>query len=156
VPVTEISPGERWAKRVRWLLMLAIAFMIVLLLVDGRSGPASRFAVRSAYAEPVAAAPGFIALTLPGDGKDLRFYIIDTTKRVVCVYTLVGDKVRLVSAREYDRDMDIFDASFQVATKDGKSVINTFEGTQGVDRQTAAAYADGLQKLLDDASKRPK
>ena len=168
---SEVSRGERWAKRVRHVLMLTIAAMVVLLLFGAPRGSSSRLAIRSAYAEAVGAAPSMLALILPGGGGlaggtdtggggggggGLRFYIVDTGKQVVCVYGLNGDKIRLVSAREYSRDMDILDASLDVpaSTAKGPMQIKSFEGTQGIDRTTADLYATGLQKLLEEAEKK--
>ena len=157
--------GRRWALRVRYALMAAIAVMVVLLLFQGPRSGSPRYVLNSAYAESVAAAPGFLAVMLPGGGGDvggggagggvggLRFYLVDTTKQVVCVYTMVGDRIRLVSAREYSRDMDIVDASLTVPTKGGAQ-IRSFEGTQGIDRATAEAYADGLREWQSKSEKK--
>lgn len=168
----QAQSGSRWAARVRYALMAAIGVMVVLSLAQCWLPGTSRLAIRSAYGQAMGAAPSFLALMLPSGGGgggfgdvggaaggggvgNLKFYLIDTTKQVICVYDLRGDKIRLVSAREYSRDMDIADASLDVPMRGGGRV-NSFEGTQGLTRTEAAAYADGLKQWLDESEKKSR
>jgi hypothetical protein len=148
------------ARYIRYSLMLAIAGMLALILLDAPWRGEQRFRVRSAYADGFGAAPGVIALTLGGSGGGStgeagtggggggggtanRFFIIDTAKNVICVYTMTGEKIRLVNARKYDTDTDILDASLDVGG------IRSFEGGNGLSRVEAKAYAEGLKKLME-------
>jgi hypothetical protein len=145
--------------------MLAVAVMVALILLEVPWRGEQRFRVRSAYAD-FGAAPGVIAISLGGGGGTAgggesgaagggggaasRFYIIDTAKNVICVYTITGEKVRLINARKYDYDTDILDASLDVAG------IRSFEGGNGLSRVEAKAYAEGLKKLMESGqAKRP-
>jgi hypothetical protein len=148
------------ARYIRYGLMLAVAVMVALILLEVPWQSQQRFRVRSAYADGIGAAPGMIAISLGGGGgggsaggetsttagggsATNRFFIIDTAKNVICVYTMTGEKIRLVNARKYDADTDIVDASLDVAG------IRSFEGGNGLSRVEAKAYSEGLKKLME-------
>ena len=149
----EISRFEAGlAKRIRFGLLLGIVVVVGLIFSASRQDSALQpFFMRPAYAGPVAAAPGFLALSAVA-GVNQKFYLIDTTKEVVCTYQLEGDKIRLVSAREFKRDTDILDSSIELTGPDGKVI--KIEGGSGVDRETAEHYADGIKKLLEQSEKK--
>lgn len=154
-PSTQAQP--RWGERLRVVLVGAIVLMIGLTLWKAPWSGGDRYMMRSAYGNALGAAPGMLALTLPGSGDrimDNKIYLIDTTKMVICVYAFRNEKIRLVSAREFSRDMDIMDASDSVPTPDGRGQIRPPEGNNGFDRDTAAAYADGQKLLIDQSQKK--
>lgn len=146
-----------WTRRMRAVLMVLSVVMIGLLLSKIPWGGGGDYLVRSAYGNQLGAAPGFIAMTLASGGSgsnaDPKIYLVDATKRVVCVYAFRNEKIRLVSARMFDADMGILDASEPVRSEDGRSVIRPPEGNNGFDRNTAEAYAKGQQKAAADARK---
>lgn len=150
-----------WARRLRSLLMVAAVVMIGLVLYKAPWGGSDNYLVKSAYGSQVGAAPGFIAMTLAessGTGSarigDTKIYLVDTAKRVACVYAFRNEKLRLVSARQFDQDMSILDASDAVRSEDGRSIIKPPEGNNGFDKKTAEAYAKGQQKMVEDSEKK--
>lgn len=146
-----------WTRRLRAALMVLCVVMVGLLLSKIPWGGGGDYLVRSAYGNQLGAAPGLLAVTLDSDGSgsngDPKIYLVDTTKRVVCVYAFRNEKIRLVSARVFDADMGILDASEPVRSEDGRSVIRPPEGNNGFDKKTAEAYAKGQQKAAADARK---
>jgi hypothetical protein len=149
---------SRWAERLRVVLAGAIVLMIGLTLWKAPWSGGDRYIMKSAYGNSVGAAPGMLALTLPGEGnatQNTKIYIVDTSKMVVCVYAFRNEKIRLVSAREFSKDMDIKDASDRMPTPDGRAWIKPPEGNNGFDRETAAAYAKG-QELFEKQAKKKR
>src|SRR5688500_8052090 len=57
-------------------------------------------------ANPVSAATSYLSFTVRL-GANSKFYITDTNRKVICVYSLAGEKLRLVSARKIDHDTKI-------------------------------------------------
>lgn len=145
---TQGSKGDRIAKGVRYVLLAGIATMAVLIVASARNP----FEVKTANAELISAAPGFLALSA-STGQETNFYLIDSTKQVICVYQMVGDKIRLVAARDYTKDMEIVDGSLNVLAADGRP-LKPVEGGDGHDRKDAEAYADALKKLIESAEKK--
>lgn len=144
------------AKTVRKILIVAIFGMGILILTASFSAERSLnpFAVKSANAELISAAPGFLALSanIAGLQTNSNFYLIDSTKQTICVYQLKGDKIRLTAARNFNRDTDIVDSSLDVMGGDGR-MVKSFEGGNGLDRAEAENYAEGLKKLMEAAEK---
>ncbi len=93
------------------------------------------------------AAPGYLSLTVrPGSAN--KFYIVDTTRQVICVYNLSSsDELRLVSARRFDHDRSIMDATIPAPKPLEK--INT-----GVTYAEAEAYQKACEKLIETEKKR--
>lgn len=137
------------AKFARYLLLFGIGGVLVLIVAAARGGHGSLNPVRvgSVNADMISAAPGCLVMTTT-IGTGTNFYLIDTIKQVICVYQMDGDKIRLVSAREYKPDVEIVDSSLDVGN------IKSFEGGNGVDRQTAEAYGEGLKKVLEQYEKK--
>ena len=152
------TPAQsRWGERLRFVLAGAVVVMIGLILWKAPWSGGDRFTMRSAYGNSVGAAPGILAITIPetqGRGSNHKIYLIDSTKMVCCVYAFRNEAIRLVSAREFSRDMDILDASDRVPTPDGRGTIKPPEGNNGFDRDTAAAYAEGQKKLVEQSKKK--
>lgn len=147
------SGNERFALGVRYVLVAAIAVLAVLILKDARSArDVNPLRVSDAQAGIVSAAPGYLVMSQSVTVAD-KFYIIDTTKQVICVYHMNGDKIRLGAARDFSNDTEIVDSSVSVITAAGKRV-DSFEGGSGVSVTEAAEYAEGLKKLLEDAEKK--
>lgn len=144
----QASAGERWARRMRAVLIAGIALIAVLIFASARDGRGSLnpFEVRNANAEMISAAPGYLALSA-SIGNEVNFYLLDSTKQVICVYQMVGDKIRLVAARDWSRDTDIPDSSLNVVSADGRQQLKAFEGGTGLDRKDAETYADAVKKL---------
>ena len=144
------------ARNVRKLLLASIFGMVVLILSASLTGERSLnpFALKSANAELISAAPGFLALSanIAGINTSSNFYLIDSTKHVICVYQLKGEKIRLTAARQFEKDTDIVDSSLDVTGGDGR-VVKSFEGGNGLDRAEAENYAEGLKKLVEAAEK---
>jgi len=154
-PSNAVQPG--WAQRLRTALIFAVMLMVGLVLWKAPWDAGDNYVMRSAYGSTIGASPGFLVMTIPGSGgraSDVKIYLIDSNKRVACVYAFRNEKIRLVSARKFERDMDILDASDVVRTVDGRNMITPPEGNNGFDRKTAADYADGLKKMIDDAEKK--
>jgi hypothetical protein len=55
-------------------------------------------------------AGGVVAIAGNGDKSDF-FYLVDTTKQVVCVYRWSNPGLRLVCARAYDYDLELLDTA---------------------------------------------
>lgn len=141
---TPESFGDKLARLTRLALLGGIAVVAALLLTSPRPLE-NPFAISRAQAEGIAAAPGYLSMTVTA-GNQAKFYVIDSNKKVVCVYDIVGDKVRLVSARKFDFDSDIFDGSIPVQPKFGRGI----EGGSGIDRKEAKEYSEAIKKLWDD------
>lgn len=145
---------DKWAARARSVLLALIAVLLALIVAGPENrGIGNPLTLSRAQAEGVAAAPGHLVLTSPMT-NDSKFYLIDTTRKVVCVYNLNGSKMRLVAARKMDHDAEIVDSSVNVTTADGKSQIKSFEGGNGIDRSVAKDYSEGLKKMLEAATKK--
>lgn len=149
------SGNEKFALGVRYVLVAAIAVLAVLILKDARSArDINPLNVPSAQAGIVSAAPGYLVMSQAVTLND-KFYLIDTTKQVICVYHMNGDKIRLGAARDFSSDTEIVDSSVDVMTATGKR-IESFEGGTGISVTEAAEYAEGLKKLLEEAEKTKK
>ncbi|HEY3322151.1 MAG TPA: hypothetical protein VGP72_16920 [Planctomycetota bacterium] len=92
---------------------------------------------RVGAATPVAAAPSYISCTVKA-ASNSKFFLTDTTKQVICVYSLQGDQVRLVSARAFDHDRRLVDASVPT----------------GMTREQAAQHVKSSQPALDALEKK--
>ena len=140
---------ERLAKSARFVLLAAIAVVVSLLIIGAPNrGSINPFSVNGLHAESLASAPGFLVMTVPvGAG---HFHVIDTDKKVICVYSMVGDKIHLVSARKFDTDSDVL--SSDVSTPKHPAGIG---GGNGVTRLEAKDYADEIQKILEKAANKP-
>jgi hypothetical protein len=146
---TPQSFGDKLARWTRLGLIAGIAIVAGLLMTNPHSTSLNPFVVNRANAEGgIAAAPGYLVLTV-NVGAASRFYIIDTTKKVVCIYDVVGDKLRLVSARRFDFDGDIFDGSIGV-TKFARGI----EGGNGIDRKEAKEYGEAINKMWEESQKK--
>jgi hypothetical protein len=140
---------DKTARIVRFILIAAIGFFIILLIAAPQKFE-NPLVVRNAFGEGgVSAAPGYIALNCNGSTSS-RFYLIDTNKQVICVYSLNGAKLRLVSARKFDFDAKIVDSSLQGQDAKGRG-LKPIEGGNGIDRDIAKDYSEAIQKWLDDA-----
>jgi hypothetical protein len=95
---------EKFAIGARYAMVAMFAGAIALLLTQ-------KISVVNA-ATPVAAAPSYLSFTTKNNGN-AHFYITDTNRKVICVYSLIGDQLRLVSARRFDDDSRIVDATFK-------------------------------------------
>jgi len=138
--------SDRIAKFVRMGLVAGIVAVAAMIFVDLRKDPSSGVYLKSAHAD-IAAAPDFIALTAAAD-QNSKFYLVDTTKQVICVYQLVGEKIRLVAARDFSQDTDIVDTSSAVGGQPSP------EGGNGATVKEAILYRDALKKAIDDAEKK--
>ncbi len=143
--------GDKLAGIARFILVGAIAVIASLIaLGPQRHGVENPISVRSAQAAGggggIAAAPGYLLLTT-GVGQTDKLVLVDNNNQVICIYTLHGSKLRLVVARKFDYDSQIFDASVNIPG------IRPFEGTDGIDRDTAKTYSEKLKELWE---KKPK
>jgi hypothetical protein len=145
---TPQSLGDKLARVTRLVLLGGIAIIAALLVTSPRPLE-NPFAISRAQAEGIAAAPGYLSMTVTV-GNQSKFYIIDSNKKVICVYDIVGDKARLVSARKFDFDSDIFDGSLAVQPKFARGI----EGGSGIDRKEAKEYSEAIAKMWEDAKKK--
>lgn len=142
--------SDRLARHARIGLLAAIAIMIGMIAANVRS-TGNPMTIRSATAEgAVTAAPGYLVLSM-NTGGAAKFYIADTTKQVVCVYEVNGDKLRLVGARKFDYDADVFDGSLGA----GKAARG-IEGGNGVTRSEAKDYGEAINKMFEEAKAKSK
>ena len=141
--------GDKLAKIARVVLLTAIAAVLALIIIRPQnSGPPNPFSVGRAQAEGICAAPGYLLLTAKS-GTAAKFYLCDTSKQVFCVYETQGEKVRLISARKFDEDVKIFDASINTQT------AKSFEGKRpGITRAEAKIYADAISQAKEKAEKK--
>jgi hypothetical protein len=145
---TPESFGDKLARVARLALIGGIAVVAALLVTSPRPLE-NPFTLSRAQAEGIAAAPGYLSMTVTV-GNQSKFYVIDTNKKAICVYDIVGDKVRLVSARKFDFDSEIFDGSIAVQPKYGRGI----EGGSGIDRKEAKEYSEAIAKMWEDAKKK--
>ena len=140
---------DKLAKVARAILLVAIAAVLTLIVIGPRnSGLPNPLMVQRAQAEGICAAPGYLLLPTKVGGAS-KFYIVDSTRQVICVYETNGDKIRLVSARKFDKDVEIFDAS--LATPNAKAP----EGhTPGLNRKEAGEYADAIKAAKEKFEKK--
>lgn len=143
--------GDRLARIVRGVLLAAIAVVIALIIVGPKNhGLPNPFAVGPVQADgPLSAAPGYIMLPIKTGGA-AKFYVCDTNKQVICVYETTGEKLRLVGARKFDKDIEIFDASIQVS-----GAAKAPEGHHpGLTREEAGSYAEAIKAAREKAEKK--
>jgi putative hemolysin len=141
--------GDKLARIARGILLAAIAVVIALIIVGPKNGGLPNpLSVGRANAEGgICAAPGYIMMPVKQGGVS-RFCVCDTTKQVICIYEMNGEKLRLVSVRKFDKDTEIFDASLQVGAK-------APEGhTPGLNRREAGLYAEAIKAYREKAEKK--
>jgi len=140
------------ASRVARLLLLAGIAVVAALIV---ASPDTRNAVNpmrvgDAQANGgICSAPNYLALTA-GAGDNDKFYVIDTNKKVICLYRIETDKIRLTGARKFDKDELIWDSSLPLFN--GKPL----EGGGGATRDQADKYGQDVQKLIESSTKKKK
>lgn len=90
-------------KRPAWLdgLLLGAVLTLGVLYLAPRAG--------TARAEGGGAANNIIAIT-GVDGEADKLFLVDTARQRILVYRNVGDKLRLVSVRGYEYDVEIVDS----------------------------------------------
>ena len=128
--------SETLADCVRYLLAGLFALVIY---------SAFTFSDQKAHAaNPVAAAPGYLSFTLRSAGNS-KFYITDTNRKVICVYSLNGNELRLVSVRRFDQDSSIIDGSIKapVAVE-----------ANGCTRDDAKVFVRNCKAILDEAARK--
>lgn len=147
-----VSFGDRLARYARFGLLAAIAVLAGMILSDMRQeNNFNPLKLKSAMAEgAVTAAPGYLVLSMTTGGTS-KFYVADTTKQVMCVYEVNGDKLRLVGARKFDHDADVFDGSLP-AGKNARGI----EGGNGITRAEAKDYAEATTKMFEDYKSKAK
>ena len=142
--------GDCACRVSRYLLLTGIAVVAALLITAPPSQRLAANPLRMSTANAaggVCSAPNYLALTTTG-GTD-KFYIIDTNKKVICVYRIQTAAIRLVAARKFDEDEKIWDASLPLMN--GKSL----DGSDGATRDQAKKFADDMQKLIEQGKKKP-
>lgn len=139
---------ERAARWTRFVIVAAIAVVLGLIVTTPRNEVP--LTMSRAQAEGIGAAPGYLVTTLGANAAE-KFYLIDTNNKVICVYSVNGDKLRLVAARKFDIDSDIWDASTPL-----KGIV--VEGGNGVSRNQAKNYLEEFKVQMDklEASKKPR
>ena len=143
------NESKKVAEKLAYMTRVVLIGMIIVvatLMITNFSQSSNPFSINRANAEGgICATPGY--LTLTSDlGRASKFFIIDTNRQVICVYNMIGDKLRLVSARKFDFDSDIFDGSLPMGT-----AAHGIEGGNGVTRTEARIYSEGLKKLWEAA-----
>jgi hypothetical protein len=100
------------------------------------------FGPQKAHAD-ISAAPGYLCATMRSNNK---FYLIDTNEKKICVYALHNEGLRLVSARKFTQDEQIFDGSMK-----GPIPI---EGRNGVTVAETEAYLKNTKADVDAIKKK--
>jgi hypothetical protein len=137
--------SDRLARYARYGLLIAIAVVGGMVLSSART-QGNPFTIRPAVAEgSVTAAPGYLILSMNTGGAS-KFYLADTTKQVLCVYEITGDKLRLTGARKFDVDANIFDGSLPGGGKYARGI----EAGNGVTRDEAKEYGDAMTKMFEE------
>lgn len=146
-----VKPPEKLATIARVILLGGIAVVLGLIVISPKNSTiVNPLTVGRAQADgSICAAPGYLMLTMPV-GAASKLYLNDTNKQVLCVYEVTGDKLRLVNARKYDHDSAIFDMSIPGAQN------KVPEGGNGITRDEAKSYGDGIQKTFTDYKKKFK
>ena len=145
-----LSMADSASRVTRFLLLAGIAVFAALIIAS----PDTRNAVNpmrvgNAQANGgICSAPNYLALTA-GAGDNDKFYVIDTNKKVICIYRIQTASIRLVCARKFDEDEKVWDPSIPLLKN------RPLEGADGVTRADAKDYADSLQKFLDSGKKKP-
>jgi hypothetical protein len=124
---------ERVALCARYLIIAGFAMVFSVMMWGAKDD-------RAHASSPVAAAPSVISFTAKIN-RDSKFYITDTSRKIICVYSLVGDKLRLVSARKYNHDSQILDSNLPGAI--------TIEGGNGITAEQAEQYVKQAKPELD-------
>lgn len=140
--------GDRLAKIARFVLLVAIGVIAALIILGpknhGLPNPVSVGNVQAAGG--ICAAPGYLMMPINAGGA-AKFYVCDTNKQVICVYETTGEKLRLVGARKFDKDLDINDGAIPINGK-------VLDGHHpGLDRTEAAAYGEGIKAAREKAKK---
>jgi len=141
------SFADKLATATRFCLVAGIAIVGALILAGPDRGLPNPFQLQRATAEGgIAAAPGYLVLSTNASGS--RFHIIDKNKQVICVYTMIGDKLRLQSVRKFDFDGDIYAGDIETNRLKG------IEGGNGIDRKDAKEYSETIKKMREDFEKK--
>lgn len=153
--------GDKVASVTRIILVAAIVIVAALIISNpSRQDSMNPFTVGRANAEGIVSAPGYIALTSP---TGQNFYIIDSKKQVICVYSILGGQLRLVAARKFDYDTKIWDDSVNLAKYNPKLI--PWDNGDGIfrdpplnepDALSAKTYAEAFQKAWEEIFKGPK
>jgi hypothetical protein len=138
--MTETTPFSRAARWTRFTLLAAIAAVLGLIVTTPRNE--YPLTMSRAQANAISAAPGFLLTSLTA-GNANQFYIVDTTKQIICVYNVTGDQLRLEAARKFDYDTEIWDSS--VAAKG----IRIEGNTNGIGRDDAKAYWEEIKPKIE-------
>jgi hypothetical protein len=150
-----LAGAKSWAEcasRIsRIVLLTGIAVVAALILT---ASPQQRASMNPLSINPanatgsVCAAPNYLALTAAGGNQKL--YLVDTNKKVICVYRIQSASVRLTAARKFDKDELILDSSLPLMN--GKAL----EGSDGATRDQADKYGQDVQKLIESSTGKKK
>jgi hypothetical protein len=148
---SSISPAEKASRLARFVLLAGIAVVTALIIANPESRQAvNPLRVGTAQANGgICSAPNYLALTVGASNED-KFYVIDTNKKVICVYRIETAQIRLVCARKFDEDEKIWDPSIPLLRNN-----KPLEGSDGVTRDDSKYYAEQLQKFLESGKKKP-
>jgi len=143
--------AQRATTVCRFLLLTGIAVVAALILT---ASPQQRAAVNPLQIGPASAAGGICAapnyLSMTTMNGNNKFYVIDTNRKVICVYRIQASAIRLVAARKFDADERIWDSSLPLMNN------KPLEGSDGATRDQASKYADDVQKLIETAINKKK
>ena len=135
---------EHLASWTRFLLLAAIAVVLGLILTS----PEYPLVMSRAHAEGLSAAPGFICTSIAATNSE-RFYLVDTNKQVICIYSVTNDQLRLQSARKFDFDANIPDGSHQITV--GNKALKLEGNANGLSRDEAKDYGEAVVKMIENA-----
>ncbi|MFA4987933.1 MAG: hypothetical protein WC712_15245 [Candidatus Brocadiia bacterium] len=103
-------------------VLLLVLAMAVVFLVGVVVGQHRSFGPTPAYGEGGGmAANGVLAVSGKVDANRERLYLIDTEKKVICVYDTYTNKFRLAGVRSYKYDVELVDTSKDSTIEDGKT-----------------------------------
>ena len=132
------SFGEKLAALARYVLVAIFAVALVCGTWRAKSE------TQAFAATPVSAASSYLSFTAKANGGS-KFYITDTNKKVICVYSLNSDQLRLVGARKFDQDSKVVDGSIKAPI--------ALEGA-GITREQVQQYLKNSQSVLDAEAKK--
>ncbi|HYF52374.1 MAG TPA: hypothetical protein VEJ63_23405 [Planctomycetota bacterium] len=93
-------------------------------------------------AHGISSAPGYLSTTIQGNE---RFYLIDSNAKIICVYGLHGQELKLFSARRFNVDEQIFDGSIKAPI--------AIEGQDGVTYEQAEQYLKNTKEKAENLKK---
>ena len=133
---------EQAAVLTRYLVVAVIA-----VIVFGAATSVQRSGNQVFASGTVSSLPGHLTLTLK-PGTNNKFYLVDTYRKIILVYFLSGEKLRLVSARPFEQDSKILDSTIKAPI--------AIDGGYGATATEAEQYAKNSNAIIENEKKKFK